>query len=184
MSYIVSLARLRKGLPPSHHTPDFFSNLLIVYWVTACNHDGGYSPITEVRWGHGICDTIWNSGRCAATIERATIGSASSTIRGTADSICFRGNGWKGCIGRTMGDPMFQGHARYIGTLDNPPFHVLWVQYYEGSDVRLIHVHTGSQLVIDDNPVPSPSGERVAVAAGDLDAQYGPNRFTNLAPAG
>jgi hypothetical protein len=156
--------------------------LTFTLYVSACVNHQPYPPMTAVRWGAGICDTIPNSYRCAIAIEDSKFAAAGAVVNGDADSICFSGEGWNGCVARTMGHPTFPGTAVYVGTMDEIPYHVLWVQYSEGSDVRLVHVRTGTRIQIDDNPTPSPQGEWLAVAAGDLEAQYGPNRFTIWRP--
>jgi len=151
---------------------------VLVLCVSACASRGAYPIMTAVTWGYGVCDTIPNSYRCATTIERDRLAAGAGVVAGTADSICFSGEGWTGCLPRMVGDSNYPGTAVYIGTMANPPYHVLWVQYYEGNHVRLVHVRTGRRVELDDYPVPSPSGERLAVAAGDLEAHYGPNRLT------
>ena len=55
----------------------------------------------------------------------------------------------------------------YLGTLKNPPFHIILAQYKAkytiGSSVLLINAITGDSIIVDDLPVPSPDGSRIAV---------------------
>jgi hypothetical protein len=66
----------------------------------------------------------------------------------------------------------------YLGTLSLPAYHVLWVQYYEGSAVMLVSVATAEKQLVDAVPVASPDGRYMAVASGDLGAAYNPNRLS------
>ena len=133
--------------------------------------------MTPVVWGRGICDTIRNSFRCATTIERSKILLSQGTVAVDQDSICFRGRGWHGCLPREAGHPDWRGSLVYVGTLTRPWVHVLWLQFPEGSAVRLVDVQSGAVHAMEDLPVPSPDGRRLLIASGDLEAQYSPNRL-------
>ncbi len=158
--------------------------LLAIAGFSACAEQQPYPPVTDVTWGRGLCQEIHNSERCAAAIQEDKLGAAAGVIRVSEDSICFTGQGWSGCTPRAVGHPSWQSRAWYIGTFREPPYHTLWVQYFEGSSVRLVHAETGTVFAVDDVPAPSPDGSRFAVASGDLEAQYGPNRLTIWAVSG
>ena len=153
-------------------------SLAISLSCAACGSRADFPPVTDVTWGRGVCDSIQGSGRCSEAIQNMKLVAADGLVSVSEDSICFSGRAWTGCVSRMMGDPSFPGTARYIGTYGSAPYHVLWIGYYEGSSVSLIHTQTGAIIEVDAVPVVSPDGSRLAVASGDLAVQYNPNRLS------
>lgn len=129
----------------------------------------------------GLCDTILNTERCARAIEEHQLDQTSRVLR-TQRGLCF--DGLRSCVTRDTTTEFGDESRYYLGTLDDPSFHVLWAQYTEGSAILLVHPSTGRRLWSDGIPVPSPSGELVAVASADLIAGYNPNRLTILRARG
>jgi hypothetical protein len=68
---------------------------------------------------------------------------------------------------RLVGDPRAEMQTIYTygGHLSRTPFHGVSVQYYEASNFLLFHDSTGKRATLDDRPVESPSGARLAIAS-------------------
>lgn len=63
----------------------------------------------------------------------------------------------------------------YEGRLEATPFHAIHVSWYESAGYLLVHAETGRQIPLEARPLVSPAGDRLAVAAFDLEARMGPN---------
>lgn len=150
-------------------------------FAVACAGRGSISGFPEplpVRLLSGPCDTIANTHRCADAIEARQLARAGTLGWRDDRGVCLRlPGGTDACIPHdTSGSwPSWYG---YLGTLRDPPFHVLWRQYHEGNGVLLVHARTGRLVSVDAAPVPSPDGRFLAVASLDLEAMYNPNRVS------
>jgi hypothetical protein len=65
---------------------------------------------------------------------------------------------------------------RLVGDLAPLPYFVVHVAYYEGDEYLLVHESDESSIRVPAVPVPSPDGQRIAVASG-MHADYNPNRL-------
>ena len=133
------------------------------------------SPIA-VTLHEGVCDTISNTHRCAQAIEALQLVASGSLAWRDARGIWFEADRGYICVPHdTVGG--WPSWFSYLGTLAEPPYHVLWQQYHEGNGVLLVNVASGTRVPVDALPVASPDGRFVVVASLDLDAAYNPNRI-------
>lgn len=140
-----------------------------------------YPSPMRVTLQAGVCDTILNTQRCAQAVEDRQL-PRSIGIERSDRGLCFEGIP-RSCVRPDTVAEFGPASFHYLGTLERPPYHVLWAQYWEGSRILLIHSSAGTRVWVDALPVPSPDGERLAVASADLIARYNRNRLTILAAA-
>lgn len=115
---------------------------------------------------------------CVADIEGRVIARSAGRVSRTGGSICIRPHRAEPvCVEATHDvDDDFVAYT-YLGQLAAPAVHVLRVSYYEGRGVLLVDAINGNRHSISAVPVPSPDGQRLAVASMDLDAAFDPNEF-------
>lgn len=155
--------------------------------VTACGTQrpvAGFPRPIPVTLMHGVCDTIGNTHRCADAIEARQLARLGALGSRDARGICLRlAGGSDACVPHDTSGSWPSWYA-YLGTIADPPYHVLWRQYHEGNGVLLVNARTGRLVSVDDLPVPSPDAAYLAVASLDLEAMYNPNRVSVYRAAG
>jgi hypothetical protein len=132
----------------------------------------------DVEPDRGICVDLESTYECAETIEKHQLNASRGIVSRRDAQICFRlTDGGETCVSNE--NPSEESNQKlflYLGTLPQPAEHVLWVQYYEGSEVMLIDAASGRKHMLDAVPVPSPDGVYLAVASADV--AYGANRVS------
>jgi hypothetical protein len=129
----------------------------------------------------GACRTIlkYEYDRCAQVVETQQLLGVGSWIDRRNGEICFRlASRDQTCVADEDATEPDGRLFRYLGTLARPRYHVLWVQYYEGSSILLINAASGKRAFVDGVPIPSPDASYLAVGSADLDAGYNPNRLS------
>jgi hypothetical protein len=122
-------------------------------------------PVTD---GEGLCQTILNSGDCAAAIEAQQIQRSHGRVRRDSAALHLRlaTGGILDVVQDTVGpsggfDYFFLGLSQRLG------YYVLWAQPYEGHYIRLVNARTGWSTLVDDLPTVSPDGRRFVTLALD-----------------
>jgi len=139
----------------------------------------------DVELDRGACRGILNAHECSRIIETSQVKAAAGQVTRQGERLCFRTSTSEVCMadeaaGEGEQDKLFS----YLGTLSRPSYHVVRVQYYEGSAVMLVNAATGTRQVVDALPVASPDGRYLAVSSADLGAAYNPNRLSVWAVVG
>lgn len=161
---------------------------IVVFLIgtTACSaRPTSLPPPVDVEIGLAVCRDARSSHECARSIEVTRMKAAGGLVVRDGARLCFRTLSPEVCIAdRGSGEGEEDALFSYLGTLSRPAYHVVSVQYYEGSAMLLVHATTGASQMVDGVPVASPDGRFVAVASADLGAAYNPNRLSVWVVAG
>lgn len=115
---------------------------------------------------------------CVADIERRAVAQSAGRVVRNGARICLTPHQAEPvCVEASRDDVEDFVAYTYLGQLEAPAVHVLRVTYYEGRGVLLVDAITGSRHHVSAVPVPSPDGQRLAVASMDMDAAFDPNEF-------
>lgn len=138
----------------------------------------GLAGVAQVVEAMGRCDHQGYDA-CVADIEKRVVAQSAGRVARNGASICIRPERTDlVCLEASPenAEDDFVAYT-YLGQLAAPAVHVLRVTYYEGRAVLLVDAITGNRHNVSAVPVPSPDGERLAVASMDLDAAFDPNEF-------
>lgn len=114
-----------------------------------------------------ICRKILNTGECAAAIESYQISKNvhSITRSGNRLSIQIAGSKRVTLLDRNVESPDDYLAYRYIQYLPSIGFHLVHVQYYEGTEMLLVSNADGGRYFVPDVPRISPDHKHIVVVS-------------------
>lgn len=156
--------------------------------VAACggqSHDASEAPADTARVAHAVSVDIEVDSQASTSTDAAALASAPVGVTRVGGTLR---------IVRLLDTLLFVDDSRndewarftYLRSLQNARAHLVLASYLLGEDVGVLWVpaDSGSQIVLDDEPVFAPDGRHVFVAHQDLDAGYAENSLTVLRVAG